>query len=209
MTTIPLDRNARLHVLHQLLASATHDASAAMCRWTDGLITLSLDEVQELPLETATSELNLGDEMFVMVVLSVQGLLGGELILMFDEENGRRLAASLLNRPVRCEGHWSELEKSALTETGNILGCAYINALTRLIDHELLPTAPYFLQDYGASVLEQALLVQAATTDRVLISRTAFRREGEQLHWHMLFVPSEAMRLALERALHAAPSNAN
>ena len=34
--------------LHQLFASATHDASAAMCRWTDGLITLTLDEVREI-----------------------------------------------------------------------------------------------------------------------------------------------------------------
>ena len=36
---------------------------------------------------------------------------------------------------------WSELEKSALTETGNILGCAYVNALTRLIGTDLVPSA--------------------------------------------------------------------
>jgi chemotaxis protein CheC len=46
MTTVPLDRDARLHVLHELLAAATHEASAAMCRWTEGQITLSLDEVR-------------------------------------------------------------------------------------------------------------------------------------------------------------------
>jgi chemotaxis protein CheC len=162
-----------------------------------------------LPLESATAELNLGDEMFVMVALSVEGPLGGELILMFDEENGRRLAATLLNRPLLCEGHWTTLEQSALTETGNILGCAYINALARLINHEMVPTAPHFLQDYGASVLEQALLVQAATSDEVLVSRTAFRREGEELHWHLLFVPGTAMRIALEQALHAGPLQVN
>jgi hypothetical protein len=36
-----------LEILRQLLASATHDASAAMSHWTDGLITLTLDEVRE------------------------------------------------------------------------------------------------------------------------------------------------------------------
>jgi chemotaxis protein CheC len=202
MTQVTTARKPRLELLHQLFASATHDASAAMCRWTDGLITLSLDEIREIPLEDVCTELNLGDDLLTMVVLSLEGAIGGEMILTFDEENGRQLAASLLNRPVHLGGEWSELEKSALTETGNILGCAYLNALTRLINAELVPSAPYFIQDYGASVLEQAVLTQAMTCDRVLVCRTAFRRQGEELSWRVIFVPSDSMRLAMEDAFH-------
>ncbi len=192
-----------LEILRQLLASATHDASAAMSRWTDGLITLTLDEVRELPLDRVCSELNIDDSLLTMVVLSLEGELGGEMILTFDEENGRQLAASLLGREVNADPEWSELEKSALTETGNILACAYMNAVTRLIDHELVPSAPYFVRDFGASVLEQALMVQAMTSDAVLICRTGFHREGEQLNWHVLFVPTEALRDRMGDALHA------
>jgi chemotaxis protein CheC len=188
----------RLDLLHQLFASATHDASAAMCRWTDGLITLSLDEVREMPLGDACSELNIEDELLTMVVLSLDGEIGGAMILTFDNANGRQLVASLLGREVNDDPEWSELEKSALTETGNILGCAYMNALTRLIDTELVPSAPYFIQDYGASVLQQALMAQAADCDRVLVCRTGFHREGEDLNWRVLFVPTDRMRKAME-----------
>ena len=142
MKNLTISRRHDLEVLRQLLASATHDASAAMCRWTDGLITLTLDEVRELPLEMVCSELNIGDDLLTMVVLSLVGELGGEMILTFDEENGRQLADSLLGREVDRDAEWSELEKSALTETGNILACAYMNAVTRLIDHQLVPSAP-------------------------------------------------------------------
>jgi chemotaxis protein CheC len=191
-----------LVLLHQLLASATHDASAAMCRWTDGLITLSLDEVREIPLEDVCSELNLGDELLTMVVLSLEGEVGGEMILTFDDVNGRQLVASLLGRDVEDTEEWSALEKSALTETGNILGCAYMNAITRLIDHDLVPSAPYFIQDYGASVLEQALMAQAMTTDTVLVCRTGFHREGAELNWRVIFVPTDELRRTMEDALH-------
>ena len=204
MTDICDYENPALEVLHQLFASATHDASAAMCRWTDGLITLTLDEVREIPLEDVCGELNLGDDLLTMVVLSLEGEIGGEMILTFDEENGRQLAASLLGRQIGDRDQWSELEKSALTETGNILGCAYMNALTRLIDKELVPSAPYFIQDYGASVLQQALMTQAMTCDQALICRTGFHREGEELNWRVLFVPTDAMRQAMEGALHSA-----
>ena len=203
MKNLTISRRHDLEVLRQLLASATHDASAAMCRWTDGLITLTLDEVRELPLEMVCSELNIGDDLLTMVVLSLVGELGGEMILTFDEENGRQLADSLLGREVDRDAEWSELEKSALTETGNILACAYMNAVTRLIDHQLVPSAPYFVQDFGASVLQQALMAQAMTSDNVLICRTGFHREGEQLNWHVLFVPSEALRRRMSQALHA------
>ena len=203
MTDIRDCENPALEVLHQLLASATHDASAAMCRWTDGLITLTLDEVREIPLEDVCGELNLGDDLLTMVVLSLEGEIGGEMILTFDEVNGRQLAASLLGRPCGDTSQWSELEKSALTETGNILGCAYMNAITRLINTELVPSAPYFIQDYGASVLQQALMAQAMTCDQALICRTGFHREGKELNWRVLFVPTDAMRQAMEGALHS------
>ena len=195
-----------MEFLHQLFASATHDASAAMCRWTSGLITLSLDEVREIPLEDVCMEVDVGDELLTMVVLSLEGEIGGEMILTFDNHNGRELAAALLGQEVGTAPEWTDIEKSALTETGNILGCAYMNALTRLINIELVPSAPYFIQDYGASVLEQALMGQAMTSDEALICRTGFHREGEQLNWRVFFVPTRQMRDAMEEALRNGPA---
>ena len=63
-------------------------------------------------------------------------------------------------------------------ETGNILGCAYVNALTRLVGTDLRPSAPYFIQDFGASVLEQALMTQAAAGDSLLLCDIGFHRQG-------------------------------
>ncbi len=205
MSQVRTPENVDLEVLHQLFASATHDASAAMCRWTNGLITMTLDEVRELPLEEVCEEFDFGSELLTMVVLSLEGDVGGDMILTFDDENGRSLAASLLGREVETCEQWTELEQSALNETGNILGCAYMNALTRLISVELVPTPPYFIQDYGASVLQQALMAQAMTCEKVLICRTRFHREGEELNWNVFFVPTDAMRSAMEEALEVTP----
>jgi chemotaxis protein CheC len=193
-----------LGALYELFASATHDASAAMCRWTNGLITVTLDQVREIALEEVSAELEIGDELLTMVVLTIGGEVGGNLILLFDNVNGRQLAASLLGREPGTEPEWSELEKSALTETGNILGCAYVNALTRLIGTDLMPSAPYFIQDYGASVVQQAVMTQALTSDRLLLCQIGFRRKDEQLDWRVVFVPTQGMQEAMQRSLHAA-----
>ncbi len=191
----------RIEFLHCFFSAATHEASAAMCRWTGGMISMRLDEVREIPLEEVCVEYDFGSDLLTMIVLSLQGELGGDMILTFDEENGRQLAATLLHRPVADEPEWTALEKSALMETGNILGCAYMNALTKLVGTQLVPSPPTFLQDYGASVLEQALMTQAMTCDKVLICRTSFERQGEELNWNVFFVPSDALRAAMRNAI--------
>lgn len=189
--------------LRELFSSATHDASAAMCRWTDGLITVSLNDVREVPLEEVSFELNIGEELLTMVVLTLEGDIGGNLILVFDEDNGRQLAASLLRRTVETNLEWTPLEQSALTETGNILGCSYVNALTRLLGRNLVPSAPYFIQDYGISVLQQAVMAQALISDTLLLCDIGFHRKDEALDWRVVFVPTPQMQTAMERSLHA------
>lgn len=205
MTEVHDDNDRALGVLHELFASATHDASAAMCRWTDGLITVTLDEVRQIALEEVSVELDIGDELLTMVVLTLQKEVGGNLILVFDEPGGRQLVASLLGREAGTEPEWSDIEKSALTETGNIFGCAYVNALSRLIGTDLAPSAPYFIQDFGASVLQQAVMAQALTSDTLLLCEIGFHREGEELDWRVVFVPTQGMQDAMQRSLHAAP----
>jgi chemotaxis protein CheC len=189
-----------LRILHHVLSTATNHASAAMCRWVNSVITLSLDEVTEVPLEEVLSTLERGEELVTAVVLTLEGDEGGQLLLMFDDVNGRRLAASLLGREPCTDPEWTELEKSAICETGNILACAYMNALTKLVDVELVPSPPYFLQDFGASVVGQALTSQAMTMDKVLICNTSFHRDGKELNWSVLFVPSNELRMKLTDA---------
>ena len=94
--------------------------------------------------------------------------------------------------------------RQGLNETGNILGCAYMNALTRLIGADLVPSPPYFVQDYGASVLQQALMAQAMTSNQALICRTSFHREGRELNWNVFFVPTQALRDKMDESLRSA-----
>ena len=204
MSETNYENDPTLALFHELFASATHDASAAMCRWTDGLITVTFDDVRRIPLEEVSTALDMGDELLTMAVRTLDGEVGGNLILVFDEASGRQLAASLLRREPETTPEWSEIEKSALTETGNILGCAYVNALSRLIDTELVPSPPYFIQDYGVSVLQQAVMAQALTSETLLLCQIGFQRKGEELDWRVVFVPTQAMQDAMERSLYVA-----
>lgn len=200
MEMITSTNDQQLQMLQKVLGAATEEASQAMSVWTGGEISLSLDCVREMPLEMVTQECDLGMDLLTMVVLTIAGDIGGTMILTFDEENGRRLAATLLRQEVSADPEWSELERSALNETGNILGCAYFNAIARLVNCEFVPSPPTFLQDYGVCVLQQALMEQAQEAMDVLICQTTFLQGSEKLNWNILFVPDPKMRKTLRSA---------
>jgi chemotaxis protein CheC len=194
-----------LESLRRLCVQATESASSAMCRWTGTRIHLGLDEVYEVPLENVCAELEIGDDLLTMVVVRSTTEMGAEIILMFGEASSRKLAACLLGRvPDDC-AEWNELERSSLTETGNILACAYLNVMAQLIGGDLLPSPPLLLRDYGASVVQQALMPQAMECDRVLVCRTTFQQDGEQLDWKVLFIPTEVTRRRIENAVRRNP----
>lgn len=193
MSEISVTSDRRLVLLQEVFGAATSEASAAMRRWSRGEITLSLDQLREIPLEQVNREFELGTDLVTMVVLTLQGEAGGTMILTFDEENGARLVESLTGQPCQANEGWSELAESALCETGNILGCAYLNAITRLVGVELIPSPPIFLQDFGACVLEQALTQQVDVVRDVMICETRFTRDGQDLNWSVLFIPNRQL----------------
>ena len=184
-----------------IFAPAIENASSAMSAWTNGAVSLALDEVREVAVEEVAEALDLTDELSTLVMLAVGGAMGGQLILTFDRENACRLIGSLLNRDIDVDQEWGELETSALQETGNILSSAYLNAITALTGRRFWPSPPLVTEDYAMSVVEQAVMTQALTEDRVLLCRTRFSRLGERVEWNLIFVPSpELLQLLRETA---------
>ena len=188
-------------VLQQLFTAATSHASVAMGRWTHGQVLLSVDRLHETAIESVVEELEIGDELLTMVVLGIEGDPGGLLILMFDDENGRQLAATLMQRELCQDAQWSAIEQSAVMETGNILASAYLNELTRLTGKDLKPSPPAFVQDFGASVLGQAVMMQAMESDRILVCQTRFEFNQKAVNWNVLFVPTQNLLRELKGSL--------
>jgi len=192
-------RNDAFARLERVFTGANLVAESAMRRWTHGPVQLQLEDIQELPSADVHKAIDLGGEPATAVTLSFQGDLGGALILLFGKKDGQRLAAMLTGRLWKF-AHWEELEKSALAETGNLLACAYAQALAEAVERPLLPSTPVLVQGCGAYVLKEALKEQTFLSDVVVVCRTGCRYEGTQIHWWLLFIPAEPLCALLEEA---------
>lgn len=190
---------------NRVFGPAIEAASRAMSIWTQGRVTLTLDEVRELPLMELGAAVQAGDEIATVVSLDVKGEVGGKFILAIDDDGAAKLAALLLDRAPQPLDKWSAIERSALMETGNILGSAYLSALAAVTGLPLFPSPPAMSRDYLICLLEQAVMVQAIESDDLLLVRTCFRHLEEKVDWNMIFVPSPELMQVLRRS-STAPS---
>jgi chemotaxis protein CheC len=185
----------------QIFGPATESASNAMRVWTHGRVSVTLDEVRLATLEEVSSILPNCDVVSTTVVVSIAGPASGQIILIFDELNLTRLVECLFPGQTLPTNSWSLLEWSALSETGNVFASAYLNAMSRLTKQRLLPMPPQTVCDYATSVLQQAVLSQAASADNVLFCRTTMASDNDAIHFLSLFVPSPELLDLLRNSL--------
>lgn len=187
-----------------LFEPATRSASDAISRWTRRRMELTLAEVRELTLDELGGELPDRAGPSTIVTVAIAGDLSGQMILLFDDTQARYLAETLLNRKHEETESWHELELSALQETGNVFGSAFLNAIASLTGQKfLLPSPPTVMQEFAASVIEQAVMLQLTESDNVLYCRTGMLRDGESVDFMALFVPSTELLEQLRQAIHA------
>ena len=136
-----------------------------------------------------------GDQTLCFCSMEITGDLTGQIVLAFDDSSGLSLTDLLLDHPIGNATDWGEVETSAALETANILGCAYLNALSKDLTSRntdtlnLLPSPPVFRREFAESLLQTVFLDQAMASDFIVAARATFQIRDERLNWSLLFVP--------------------
>lgn len=198
----------------QRLAEALHlgasQASRAMATWLSVPSVVEFDSVEQLPISDAADVLGGADQTLCFCSMEMTGSLTGQVILAFDDRSGLSLSDLLLDHSVRNATDWGEVETSAALETANILGCAYLNALTSNLatpDGEtlsLLPSPPAFRREFAESLLQTVFLGQAMASDFIVAARATFQIRGQRLNWQLLFVPDAPSMVHLRELIDRA-----
>ena len=198
---------AQLAELTLLFRKASDDASVALSAWLDRPARISGEDVEQIPLADATDVLGDPELPVCCCVMGLSGRISGQLLLAFDDAGGLALADLLLGQPLGTSAAWGELERSAALETANIIGCAYLNSLSRRFPdpgpepHDLIPSPPRFVRDFAESLLQSALMNQAMASDFVFLTRTEFHIADTPVDCSLLLVPDAECLLRLRAEL--------
>lgn len=186
---------AQTRLLSTIFERGAEAASRALTQWLGRTVHLAVSEVDQVELAELTDLLGPADETLAVCAMGFSGGLDGQLLLVFDDRSGLSLVDILLRKPAGTASAWGDLERSAATETANIVGCAYLNALASHLpgrgdEFPLMPGPPQFRHEFAGSLLQFALMEQMLAFERVLLIKSQFACEDGRLDWILLFVPT-------------------
>ena len=125
-------------------------------------------------------------QQVVAVGVKLLGRLQGDLLLALPERDAEALAA-LLGFPVQAgKAGWTAMAESALLESGNIVGSAFVSAVAALVREKLLLSVPSLARGSGRSCVE-ALVDHAGSV--ALATRFSCRDGSPNLEGLILVMP--------------------
>lgn len=179
-------------------------AATALAQLTDSPIMISVPTVTFNGHDALATQLRTVPQPVAAVVMGMLGQLTGKTALVFPRPTVVRLAELMLRRPFGSCQVLSELEASAIREAGNILGGAYMNALSDFLGLLLLPSPPLLVIDNVEAVMDHVVAGVTAPDTPVLCVETAFliRNHDEVFRGFFLMLPDDASLRSMLHVLH-------
>ena len=193
----------RLDALKEVANIGAGHAATALSLMTGARIMIDVPTVNVAPLDELIPGIADADSQIVSVLMDMHGSLTGHTLLALPLVTGRRLADLMLRRERRPGGVLDLLEESALKEAGNILGGAYMTALSEFLGMTLLPSPPRLTVGTTDSVM-QAHKEQASGAAAACCVETEFSFEeiGERFRGFFLLLPDSESFDAIFHAVH-------
>jgi chemotaxis protein CheC len=200
LTSIQLD------ALREIANIGAGHAATALSQLTGSTIMIKVPAITVTSIEDLPAQFSADEEPVAAVMMHMLGDLSGRTLLVFPKPTVMRLAELMLRRPVGSSVAFSELESSAIKETGNILSGAYMNALSDFLGMLLLPSPPSLVIDMSTAVLTSASGEFAPDPDSVLCVESEFvlRETDMTLRGYFLLLPDQASLQVMLRAIRLA-----
>ena len=185
---------SQLDAMREVANIGAGHAATALSQMTNRKIMITVPRVNVRPLEEACDIVGTPDQVIAAVLMHMMGDLTGRALVLFPQGAARTLCDFLLRREMGTTQAFGEMEQSALKEAGNILGSAYLNALSDFMGMMLVPSVPSLVIDLSGAILTTAHVNFGHDRDYAFCVETSFRVEGasEPLGGHFLLLPDLA-----------------
>jgi len=174
----------QLDALRELANIASGTAATSLSQMLGKDVDLNVPKAFALPLADAVDATGNPEELVTGVALALEGDLEGVVLLLVKAQGAATLCGLLGVEPN------TEVGDSAMGEIGNILGAAYLMALSAMTGLTLLPSTPFVVTDMLGSIVASVLAETVGHGDTALVLDSELDITGEPCAISFLLLPN-------------------
>lgn len=177
----------QLDALKEVINIGGGNAATSLSQLINKPVHMTVPVIDVMAYEDMFEQVMSEDTMIDAVLTKMFGQAEGVFLLVGLEEDMKHLAAIML--PENREWN-SEMVDSALKELANILVNSFLNAVTKLLDINLLTSIPLLTRDMFGSIVSSVYMESGQYDDTILILKNEFYYMGERMEAALYFVPT-------------------
>jgi chemotaxis protein CheC len=191
----------QLDALREISNIGMGHAATALSQLTGKTIHLEVPRVQITDTGSMPGFLGDVERPVIGISLRMLGNAQGHILMVFPRENAIRILEQLLPHKVTGGDTLSELELSALTEVGNILASAYLNALGEMLRITLIPSVPHLCVDSLGRLIDTTRAAFGEAGGITLMLDTEFFSKDERVSGTFFLFPDTSSLKVILTAL--------
>ena len=179
----------QLDALQEIGNIGAGNAATALSQMVGRRVDMSVTKVQVLRTEAIAGFLGGMEQNVAAVHMPIYGEICGVALVFFPLERVGELCGMLVGREEPDALHLSEIGLSAIKELGSILTGAYLSALFRLLNLQMIHGVPGLAMDMAQAVLDTVLVELEQKEEIAIVIETQFLETNRTLTGSFFLLP--------------------
>jgi len=187
----PLKRMAdfQIDVLKEVGNIGAGNAATALAKLLNKQVDMKVPLVRIVSFQDVAESLGGAEEVVVAIFLRVSGEAPGNMFFILSIPSAKKLLGGLAGIRSEDPDSFTEMERSALQEIGNIMVGSYLTSLSDFTRLHLVPTVPSLAIDMSGAILSFGVMEYGQTGDKALLIDTKFKEGELEVEGHFTYIP--------------------
>ncbi len=178
-----------LDTLKEIGSIGTGNAATSLSSLIGKPVRIQQPEVRIMGYNEAIEWIGGPEEITAGVLVGMSNQLSGIMLSVQQLDFVKLVAESMLNEQVESYEQIRDMERSALTEVGNIMISTFINALTGLAGIDIDLSVPAFTVDMQGAIMAVPMAMYGGQSDYIMTIGGDFVCSGKQIPCRLLLSP--------------------
>ena len=178
-----------LDTLKEIGSIGTGNAATSLSSLIGKPVRIQQPEVRIMGYNEAIEWIGGPEEITAGVLVGMSNQLSGIMLSVQQLDFVKLVAESMLNEQVESYEQIRDMERSALTEVGNIMISTFITALTGLAGIDIDLSVPAFTVDMQGAIMAVPMAMYGGQSDYIMTIGGDFVCSGKQIPCRLLLSP--------------------
>lgn len=183
-------------ILREIANIGAGHAASALSALLGRPVVQSVPEVRFVPLQELAETLGGAEKLVAAGLLSLSGDFSGSLLMVLDFAQAEKMISMVKGSPADREEDGTEIfgfsamDQSVLSETINIMGGAYLTAISEFTGLAAVQSVPYLCIDMVGAVISVPAAESGKTGDYAVLFQSELFNDTERIMGDLFLIPN-------------------